>query len=237
MSRSAIKISETLMLRRIDPVVMLRRYLGGEFTKVRIPKDKVKLSSAFINLNQRIGTDQTAKVYRFNDKTNLGQIVVTTNHEQYKYVSDTMDGKNPDKPKIWCLWSRREIIGTPIGIPIIMESDRHTNKVTFQTEDTYANFGCALAGLKRIYSCHRNYKDPLYMDAEQLLHCMYHRMYPDKSGTRIVEAKDWRLLDINGGPLTEEEYDSIQYKYVPIPNVAVIPIKRQYIKLTLPGKK
>ena len=233
MSRSAIKITETLMLRRIDPVLMLRRYLAGEFAKVAIPKDKVNMSSSFINLNQRIGNDQTAKIYRFNDKTNFGQIIVTTNHEQYQYVKDN---KNSDKPRAWCLWSKREIKGEPIGIPIAMETDRHTNKVTFLTEDTYRNFGCALAGLKRLYSCHRNYKDPLYMDAEQLLHCMYYRMHTDKTGTRIIEAKDWRLLDINGGPLTEEEYDAEQYSYVQIPNVAINPVKRQYIKLTLPKK-
>lgn len=237
MSRSAIKITETLMLRRIDPVDMLRRYLAGDFSKVTIPKDKVNISSAFINLSQRIGRDQNSKIYRFNDKTNFGQIVVTTGHDQYQYANDAICGKNPKRPKTWCLWSKREITDEPIGIPIAMETDRHTGKITFYCEDTYANFGCALAGLKRIYSCHRNYKDPLYMDAEQMLHCMYHRMHPEKTGTRIKEANDWRLLDINGGPLTEEEYDSEQYGYIAIPNVAVLPVKRQYIKLALPGKK
>lgn len=231
-----IKISETLMLRRIDPVNLLNRYLAGDFSNVKIPNDKIDISSNFINLNQRIGNDQTSKIYRFNDKSNCGQTVVTTNHNQYNYVKNTMENKNPIKSTTWCLWSKRKIEGTPIGIPIVMEIDKQ-NKVTFQTEDTYANFGCALAGLKRLYSCHRNYKDPLYMDAEQLLHCMYYRMYPDKLGTRIVEAKDWRLLDINGGPLTEEEYDSDQYGYIPIPNVVTIPIKRQYIKLALTKTK
>jgi len=225
------------MLRRIDPVDMLRKYLAGDFSTMKIPKDKVILSSNFINLNQRIGRDHNSKIYRFNDKTNHGQTIVTTGHDQYQYVNNKMESKNTVKPKTWCLWSRREIKGEPIRIPIAMEKNMNTNKVIFYGEDTYANFGCALAGLKRIYTCHRNYKDPLYMDAEQLLHCMYHRMHPDKAGTRIVEAKDWRLLDINGGPLTEEEYDSENYGYVQVPNVAVLPIKRQYIKLTLPGKK
>ena len=236
MSRSAIKIIETLMLRRIDPIIILRRYLAGDFSKVTIPKDKIKLSSAFININSRIGTDQTAKIYRFNDKTNHGQIIATTNHEEYHYVKETLDGKNPLKPKAWCRWSKREITGKAIGIPVVMETNRRTKEITFKTEDTYKDFGCALAGLKRLYSCHHNYKDPLYMDAEQLLHCMYHIMHPDKVGTRIVEANDWRLLDINGGPLSEKEYDSETYGYIEIPNIIVIPIKRRYVKLTLPKK-
>lgn len=235
MSNTAVKITESLMLRRVDPVDMLKKYLAGEFIKTEIPVDKVLISS-FVNLNQRIGNDSNAKIYRFNDKTNVGQIVVTTNHDQYSYTKDITEGKQPVKGKTWCLWSKREIKGDPVGIPVAMEIDRYTNKITFYVEDTYYDFSCAMAGLKRLYSCHRNYKDPLYMDAEQMLHCMYYRSYPDKIGTRITEAKDWRLLDINGGPLTEEEYDSEQHKYIQIPNVVIIPIKRQYIKLTLPKK-
>ena len=98
MSKSAIKITETLMLRRIDPVEMYRRYLTGEFSKLSIPENKVDTSSAFINLNSRIGSDQTAKIYRFNDKTNSGQIIVTTNHDQYHYVrmNDPQDNKVKD---------------------------------------------------------------------------------------------------------------------------------------------
>lgn len=46
-----------------------------------------------------------------------------------------------------------------------------------------------------------------------------------------------KLWITNGiGPLTEEEYDSEQHGYIQIPNVVIIPTKRQYVKLTLPKK-
>jgi len=238
MSRNPIKITDNLVLRRIDPVIILRKYLAGDFKNVRIPKNKVTLSTAFVNLNQKIGTDQTYEVYRFNDKANSGQIIVTTNHEQYKCAKDnnTKDSNKDSEPVAHCLWCRREIKTNPIGIPISMETDRHTGNVLFNVEDTYDTFGCALASLKRIYSCHYMYKDPLYMDAEQLLHCMYHKMHPDKIGTRIVEAHDWRLLKSNGGPLNDEEYDNNQCVYIQLSNVVLVPIKRQYIKLNLTKK-
>ena len=226
------------MLRRIDPVIMIRRYLAGEFRQVTIPKGKVRFSTAFVNLNHKIGSDQTSEVYRYNDKTNSGQLIVTTNHERYKYSKDLQNNKpNVDKPIAYCGWCRREIKHKPIGIPISMETDRNTNNVAFNVEDTYDTFGCALASLKRIYSCHYMYKDPLYMDAEQLLHTMYHKMYPKKIGFRIKEANDWRLLKSNGGPLTDEEFNSEQCEYVKIPNLVMIPVKRQYIKLNLVGNK
>lgn len=235
MSRTAIKITENLVIRRIDPIIILRRYLAGEFKNVRIPSGKVTLATQFVNLSQRVGTDQTSEVYRFSDKTNSGQVVVTTNHEQYRYAKDGIDaGEN--KPLAYCVWCRREIKTTPIGIPIEMEIDRHTDKTIFNVEDTYDTFGCALAALKNIYSCHYMHKDPLYMDAEQMLHCMYHKMHPDKISDRIIEANDWRLLKSNGGPLEDEEFDSDLSGYIQIPNVVTVPVKRQYIKLNLVKK-
>lgn len=230
MLRNTIKIAETLILRRIDPVLILRKYLAGDYKNTIIPTEKITLSKAFLNVNSKIGNDQTSELYRFSDKTNSGQLIITSNHEQYKYSCDTI---NNDKPISYCKWCRREIKGIPLGIPISMEKERNSNIVYFNVEDTYDTFGCALASLKRIYSCHYMYKDPLYMDAEQLLHCLYHKMHPNRLGTRIKEAGDWRLLKYNGGPLEDEEYDSEQYQYVQLTNIVTVPIKRQFIKLNI----
>lgn len=211
MSGNVIKISETLMLRRIDPIVMLTRYLAGDFKSLKIPTSKVAISSAFINLNQSVGINSTSEIFKFNDKTNAGQLVITTNHNQYKYYKEKNEGKNPPKPISLCGWCRRNIKNAPIGIPTSMTISN--NMVIFDVEDTYDTFGCALAALKKIYGCHRIHKDPLYIDAEQLLHCLYFKMYPEKQDTRIREAPDWRLLKINGGPFEDSEYDSDRYEY------------------------
>lgn len=236
MSRTAIKITENLLIRRIDPVNMLQKYLSGEFKNTTIPSDKVTLSAAFVNLSQKVGSDQSSETYRFSDKTNSGQVIVTTNHEQYHYSKEGID-MGEERPISHCLWCRREIKTKPIGIPVEMETDKHTGNTIFNVEDTYDKFGCALAALKKFYSFHYMHKDPLYMDSEQMLHCLYHKMYPEKIGTRIIEANDWRLLKINGGPLNEDEFDNDPSSiYVQIPNVVTVPIKRQYIKLNL-GKK
>lgn len=225
------------MLRRIDPDVMFKKYRAGEFVSLKIPNNKINVSLAFTNTSNRIGKDHNSRMFRFNDKTNVGQIVATTNHGAYQYGKDLNENKTPTNRILRCRWTGREIKDrVPIGIPISMEKNLQTGEIVFHVDDTYSNFGCALAGLKRFHFCHRIYRDPLYMNAEQLLHCMYYAMYPDKKGTRIVEAKDPRLLEINGGPLTDEEYDDENYEYVQMPNVAVLPLKRQFFKLTLPGR-
>lgn len=226
MSRNAIKMSENLMLRRIDHVNMYCQYMDGNFKNIKIPKSKVNFSTAFVNLSNKLGTNQTSESYRFSDKTNTGQIIVTTNHQQYKH----QNLPNTDRPKAFCRWCRRKITGRPIGVPVYMEVNSETNEAMFGIEDTHDTFACALATIKRYYSCKSHYKDPLYMDAQQLLHCMYYRMYPEKSGERIREAKDWRLLHSNNGPLSDEEYDDERYEYLNIANVVLAPVKRQYIK-------
>jgi hypothetical protein len=231
MSQNSIKTTETLMLRRIDPIIMLKKYLAGDFKNLKIPNSKIMVSSS-VNLNQKIGSDYNSEIYRFNDKINSGQVIVTTNHEQYNIAKENTS----DNSISFCRWCRREIIGNPIGIPISMKIDRITNDSYFNVEDTHCSFGCALAILKYIYSCNRLYRDPLYIDAEQLLHCLYYRMYPDRKETRIKEAEDWRLLKSNGGPLTDDEYDSDKYVYLKTPHIITLPIKRQFIKLKLKKK-
>ena len=231
MPKISIKITETLMLRRIDPITMLKKYLSGGFKNVTIPKNKIKITSSFVDLNRRIGTDQTCEIYRFNDKTNHSQVIVTTNHSNYQQVKD----KTP-KQINKCIWCRRNIVGKPIGIPVEMELNRHTKETIFHVEDSYCNhnyFQCVFAGLKQLNSCHHMYKDPIYMDSEQLLHRMYYKIYPDRNKTRIKEAKHWRMLDINGGPLSSEQYDSETTEYIEIPNLILLPCKRRYIQLTI----
>jgi hypothetical protein len=226
-----IKLTETLMLRRIHPETMLKYYLEGKYKDMKIPDNKVKISSAFVGFNKKIGQDQTSNIYKFTDKTNTGQLIYTTNHQNYQYTKDKNLGKSSIHPGTKCVWCRRDITENPVGIVVKMEIS--PTGATFYMEDDYDTFGCALASLKRLNSCHHMYKDPKYMDADQLLHCLYYRMYPDKIGTRIKEAPDWRLLDINGGPLTGEEFDFEQVKYIEIPNVILLPLKRQYIRLNI----
>lgn len=236
MSRNSIKITDTLMLRRIDPVSMIKGYLAGDFKKLGMPQTKVTMSSAFVNLGQRVGTDSSSEIYRFNDKTNQGQLIITTNHEQYKHAKEQSEGKNTEPSVVNCKWCNRLIKGPTLGIPISMSVNKHTSEVRFNIIDFHHSFECALATLKRRYSTFRMYKDPLLMDAEQMLHCMYYKMHPKKKGTRIREALDPDLLVNNNGPLTEDEWESDQHTYISVPNVVLVPVKKQYIKLTL-GKK
>ena len=225
----SIKIIETLTLRRIDPVVILQRYLAGNYKNIDFPENKVIISSSTINLN-KIGSDHHSEIYRFSDKTNTHQTIITTNQPQYQHSKNILENKPSKLPKILCMWCRRDLTTPPIGIPVSMEIKNET--IYFHTEDAYDTFECAFASLKRLYSCNHIYKDPFYMDSEQMLNCMYKRMYPEETN-KIQEAKDWRLLKSNGGPLSDTDYDNHSHKYITTNSIITLPVKRQYVKINL----
>ena len=236
MSKGVIKGYEQLMLRRVDPVDMLTRYLNSEYMFLTIPEEKVTMAS-YVKMGKSLGNLPTEETYRISDNTVIGKTVITTNHSNYKYFKDK-DEKKYDvvKPRQRCIYCKRIIVHEPIGIPLEMEYNNVDKNVRFYTDGTYCNFGCAYADLKRQLNVPRSYKDPLYMDSESMLYTMYYDMHPSKIGTRIIEAPDWRLLDENGGPLTSEQFDNNSYKYMQVPTLVTIPAKRQYIKLIIPSK-
>jgi len=230
MSRQVIKFSETLMLRRIDTVDILKRYLNKEYEKLTIPEDKVKVVSS-INMAKSMGYNPTEKNYRLKDKSITGKVVVTTNHDNYQYVRD-LNTKTPTNQKAYrCLHCKRIIKGSSVGIPLEMSMNRQNKNITFYTEGTYCHFGCAYADLKRQLRVQKKYIDPLYMDAESMLYTMYYKMYPKNAGKKIRSSPDWRLLDENNGPLTSEQFDEEKYEYVQVPTLVILPAKRQYIRI------
>lgn len=228
MSINTIKITENLTLRRIESDKILNNYVNGNYVSLTFPSKKINIITSTININKRLGKNSESEMYKFNNKSNNSNIIVTTNHENYK---------NDPNTKSFCKWCRKEITGQGIGIPISIDVNEQTGDIVVHCIDKCDTFECALALLKRIYGCNYVYKDPLYKDSDTLLHYVYHLMHPDKINERIKEAKDWSLLDINGGPLTSEEWESSKYEYVSVQGLVLSPVKRQYMKLSVTIKK
>lgn len=218
-----IRIAESFTIRKIDPKQIGLKYFKGEYDERKLPKYKVKTSTSLKNSRKEIGIDYSSEIYRFLDRSSNNQIILTTNHSLYKYSQE-----EGERPILHCKYCKRLVSKTPIGLPIKME--REDDKVVFSVLDSFCDFGCCFSFLKRRVSENRAYKGSLYMNAEQILYCMYYRMHPDKMGTSILEKPDWDLLKENGGPLTDEEFDSDNVSYVSLPSIVVLPSKKQYVK-------
>lgn len=231
-----VRITETFMLRKINPKEIVKKYFKGEYINRGLPKNKIKINTNFVKLGKQIGPDSSSEIYRFTDKSNNAQTILTTNHTSYQFEMDKNRGKLVDSPLIRCRYCKRNNMSNPIGIPISMQIDKHNN-VIFALIDPCCDFGCAFSYLKRKTEGNRYYRGPLYMNAEQMLNCLYYRVHPTKHGKSIQEKPDPDLLRSNGGPLTDEEFDSNSAKYFPLPTVTILPAKKQFLKLNISKRK
>jgi len=227
-NKAIVRVSENFTIRKIDPKIITQRFFKGEYKDRTLTENKIKTTNGSIKLGKDVGQKITSEVFQFKDRNNNYQTIYTTNHSLYKYVSEN----STEIPILKCKYCKRDKLKNPIGLPIAMEIEKNGN-VIFYTIDVYCDFGCAFSFLKRKNSENRFYRNSLYMNAEQLLYCLFYRIYPDKIGKKIKSKVDWDLLRENGGSLTNEEFDSESFEYMPIPSVIMLPTKRQYIKLNV----
>lgn len=221
---------ESFSIRKIDYKEMAINFFKGIYNDRKLPENKIKgnSESSISVFSKEIGTNNSSEVYRFKDKGNNIQTVFTTNHSSY---SSYLDKSKEVVHR--CGYCKRSNMKCPIGIPIEMEIDKTGQNVTFHVIGNYCDFGCALSYLKRKLSENRRYRGAHFMNSEQMLYCLFYRVYPSKSGENIKEKPDWELLRENGGCLTDAEFDSDSAEYIPIASVAIIPSKKQYLKLNI----
>ena len=219
-----VRVSESFTIRKICPAEVNKNFFDGYYDDRTLPQYKIKTSTTLGNIGKQIGRNTKSEIYRFTDKSNNNQTIVTTNHSLYD-----RDELNP--PLLRCKYCKRRMNGNSVGIPVHMTKEE--DAVSFGVIDPCCDFGCAFSHLKRRMGESRLYRGPLYMNAEQMLYCMFYRMYPDKMGESIQEKPDWDLLIENGGPLSDEEFDSEVCEYVPIPSLVTYPCKTQYMKMNL----
>ena len=225
---TVFRVSENFSLRKIDPKLIALKFFKGDYIDRKISEKKIK-KGALLKLGKNVGNDINSEVYRFKDKSNNNQTIYTTNHALYDYITKKSEGKISEMPILKCKYCKRGSLKSPIGLPISIEIDKED--VTFNVIDSFCDFGCAFSYLKRKKGESRIYRGPIYDNAEQILYALYYRVYPDRVGKDIKDKPDWDLLRENGGPLTDEEFDSEKANYVPIPSVKISSTKKQYLKL------
>ena len=234
-----LKITESFSLRKIDPKVIARKFFAGDYVNRSLPETKIRGSVSVVKIGKDIGNDKNSEVFSYKDRNNNNQVIYTTNHALYKYVMDSQSGNTKDTkenpPILKCKYCKRGGMRRPIGLPIKMEKKvkKGGEEITFHVVDSFCDFGCAFSYLKRRTTISRLYRGTLFANAEQLLHIFYYRVYPDRIGESIREKPDWDLLRENGGPLTNEEFDSNNSEYIPVPSIILQPAKQQYVKMNI----
>jgi hypothetical protein len=205
-----VGMTNSFLLRGIDPYELINSYYNGQFSSAQIPDSKTKLSEAFINPNRILGVNSDSECYKFSDKIGTSQTIITTNHDRFLWFKN---GCKEIMPISFCQKCQKQIVGTPTGIPIKMEYDSMVSRTIYHVEDTFCTFECCLLALRQYKLRHRFYKDPNYMNSEQMLYTLYKQVYPNE-------------------PFLKQ--DSInRHPYIDVRTIILVPVKRQFLKFSL----
>lgn len=209
-----MSINPTFLLRGLDPSQIISDYQAGKFSCVSDVPSKVTLAASISVTDYNDSPD--SEIYYIRNRSNNQVNVITTNHQAYKAAQDGTS-YHPQH----CLWCRRSFDTEPVGIPTRMVVTDQTYTF-FVDRPSYCSFECCLAEICRDnYRCHR---DPFLVDAETLIRFFY-RLATGEDQLR--PAPDWWLLDVNGGPLTYDDYKVHHYSRTP--SIITLPFKMTYM--------
>lgn len=208
-----LKIVPSFHLRGIIHASSLIRYKKKEFPS--IIEDKVNIAVSNIQVLPKYSQDPQEETFLFQDKSGCKDLYTTLNHHPFK------EGKY--KQDIPCLYCRYPIGENCVPLPLKL-----INGELLISEEPFCSFQCCLAGLRREQGLSFVFRDPLYKDSEHLLKYFYAKEHGEDKVLR--EALDWRLLDINGGPLSREEYTKENISYMRTTNI-IVPVKVCYMQI------
>lgn len=116
----------------------------------------------------------------------------------------------PDNGPCW--HCRREVKPEfKVGIPLRIRDDRFHHLLIVDIEGRACNFKCAFKFAKDHISEHSCFEGRITAMQQINEIC--------NPGTKLIAAPDWRLLKINGGSLTDEEFDGEVKAFVPTSNL------------------
>lgn len=226
-------INPTFLLKGVDPAKIIRDYNNGVFNRPPILKSKIKLASSRAIIAPQYGSNNREAIYAVRDKYNSNNIFVTAGHKDCQVFTKNgcklpSGGFCPSCEKMYS----HESVGYPIALQEnnIMCPRENVYKITyvFWVEGSFCSFECALGYLRRNFSRYVNYQDQSTRDSEELLKFLYTLMHPDAGPLR--PSQDIRLLERNGGSLTEDEWNDASHVYVKTDRVLLLPFKSEYLQ-------
>lgn len=232
------RVIPTFLLKGLDPNEVLVKYQSGLYSRPIPQKSKINISKNIAVLATSYGTSNKDPIFCAKDRNNCSLIVATTGHHNYE-VFTTTGGNLPTGGRCeHCRDTFEEIaVGYPIGYQeqtILVSQDNNFEKsnykliYVFWVEGTFCTFECALGYVNLLLTRPAAYRDTIIRDSERLLKMLYDFTYPNNKTLR--PAPDPRLLKVNGGSLTKDEWSDYRHVYNRTDRVLMIPAKVEYLR-------
>jgi hypothetical protein len=218
---TAVAVVPTFNLRGVNFLEIYSAYKRGDYHNLVIPETKIK----DVNISSL-----TATVYSNNEsqgmytKTNKdGSIIIRATTDQKAYEVYNKTGSLPESGQCdYCRRVKSNLMICPTSLYIIESEDAKSNTYIAYGPTLQCSFRCALTYAK-LYSK----VDHLFSKSEEIIKFIFGLMYPDK---RLDPAPDYKLLIINGGSVSDEEYDNPKYQYIRVSSVIMAPLKLEYTR-------
>lgn len=221
-------VTPTFLLRGVDPIRIAEDYLKGTYSALSCKRREESGPALPVTgpVATQIASTTDADLYGYRNKSNITQVVGTTNCRNYV----TFVSAHTHEPIVGgrCKWCRREFAHVGLGVPVRLLQGE--GKLIVYFIDLACHFECAFSLFKRRYNGGSRYRDSRFMDGESILRHIYALQYPDAPPLR--EAHDPELLKCNGGCLEDAEYDSRSHIYLPTPSMIWAPLKLQALRYT-----
>lgn len=234
----ATRVTPTFLLKGLDPNKLLTDYQAGFFSRSSIVKTKITIAQNTAILAPTYGTTNQSPVFCVKDRNNCSVIIATTGHADYEVFTRT-GGDLPVGGR--CDHCKDDFTHTAVGYPVgYQELTALTNDETdskkaryrvlyiFWVEGKFCTFECALGYVRIILSRPSDYRDTTLRDSERMLKTLYKLTYP--TAPLLRPAQDPKLLRINGGSLTKEEWQDNRHVYIRTDRILMIPAKVEYVQ-------
>lgn len=234
----SVQNKHTFLLKGIDPNKLLNDYKNGNISIVLENVKKFPLAQNNKLIATVYGTSDSDPIFGIKDKNNNSVIIATTGHDNYElFMAD-----NGEHPLIGgrCDFCKRDFdhqnLGYPVGheeYTLLINHDVPHYKIhyIFWMYGETCSLECSLAKIRENQCRHSEYKENLTKNSEYMLHKLFKLMYPN-SGT-LRPAQDPKLLKINKGSLTEEEWEDPKFLYKKTDRILMLPIKMEYLQKTI----
>lgn len=197
-----------------------QKYLTGHINAVKLLPLTQKVAHVKESFKEIISDNHNKPIFTSvgTGKKNTSDIFATTNSVKYEILHDT--GKLPPGGRCW--YCRTDFEQAAIGIPFHVETFYDNGQLVsgFHVDGIFHDFRCALKYLRQ----YRYYEGD--QECEMYLFNMFRLMYPD--APPLTEANDFRLLAVNGGPLSWEKWSDSNFIYIETPRLIMLPFKRTF---------
>jgi hypothetical protein len=228
-------ITPTFILKGINPTSVLQDYERGFFTRPIQKKQKITILQNSLILSSNYSSSSNDGIFAIKDKNNSTVIFACTGHSDFEIFNTT--GENIIGGR--CEFCRDDFTNAAVGCPLAYKenmvlTNSDGNKpiykiyYSFWVEGRFCTFECALAYIQNILNKPSVNRDTTMRDSEKLLKSLYKLIHPESTSLR--PSQEPRLLKVNGGSLTREEWSDKKHIFKRTDRVHMIPAKVEYVR-------